>query len=266
MTTFTEFLSSLGLVPRSVSPDGKWRRCPTRVDQAAMKEAHRKAMAEQAAAIRRAVEFYRDCAPLRDGHPYMERQGLSMAGAFGVRVDQDGWLVVPGYRDGQMVTYQRISPAGEKRFATGAPVQGSCHTIERRGATMTVVVEGWATGMAIFQAVRDSRVIVAWHSSNLSHPWKIGRGWRVVGADNDYRTAERTGTNPGVAAGERAAQVLRCGFAFPEGIEGTDWADYRRERYAQRRSEAPRSETEAVSLRVVDSEIQRALAASARFL
>jgi putative DNA primase/helicase len=203
MTTFTNFLSSLGLVPRAVSPDGKWRRCPTRehpkkrngsykldpggtigwaqdwatmespatwradgestaparVDQAAMREAHRKAMAEQAAAIRRAVEFYRDCSALRDGHPYMERQGLSMAGAFGVRVDRDGWLVVPGYRDGQMVTYQRISPEGEKRFATGAPVQGSCHTIERRGATMTVVVEGWADAVSIaFHIYRGNAV------------------------------------------------------------------------------------------------------------
>ena len=51
------------------------------------------------------------------------------------------------------------------------------------------------------------------------------RGMAVVCADNDWQTAERIGVNTGVQKGSAAAESLKCGVAYPEGIAGTDWAD-----------------------------------------
>jgi putative DNA primase/helicase len=310
MTTFDEFLRGLGLTPRTVSADSKWRRCPTtshpkkrngsykldssgsigwaqdwatmeqpaqwtamgengapvRVNQEEMRENHRQAMAKQAEAIRRAQEFYRVAAPLRGGHPYLERQGLDMTGCFGIRLDAEGWIVVPAWRDRQLVSYQRISPTGEKRFAPGCPIQGSSYVIERRGATVTVLVEGWATGLAVYAAMRDARVIVGWHASNLALAPGTVRGWRAVAADNDHQTAERIGRNPGRDAAEEAARVLKCRVAWPEGIEGTDWADYRREKFEALVQVKQKHQTDGAIRRVVDADIRRQIMAAAVFV
>jgi putative DNA primase/helicase len=51
------------------------------------------------------------------------------------------------------------------------------------------------------------------------------RGMTVVCADNDWEAAGRTGINTGIEKGRSAAAVLGCGVAYPEGIEGSDWAD-----------------------------------------
>lgn len=309
MSDFHEFLRQLGMRPRQVTADGKWRRCPTeshpkkrngsykldpsgsigwaqdwstmdtpvrwtsgksdpvqlRVNQDEMREQHRAAMGERQNAIARAREFYRGCDPLRGGHPYLERQGLDMTGCFGVRIDREGWLVVPAFTGGEMVSYQRIAPDGSKRFAAGCPIHGSSYTIERRHASLTVVTEGWATGLAIFAALHDCRVVVAWSAGNLPQDYPRIRGWRVVAGDNDHGTAERIGRNPGIEAAQKAAELLRCGVAYPEGIEGTDWADHRRERFEALRPYAGRFEGETQTQRTVDAEIRARLMAQARF-
>lgn len=308
MTDFAEFLRAMGLKPRQVNADGKWRRCPTtehpkkrngsykldptgtigwaqdwatmdkpatwkadgtktepiRLDKDAMIEQHRAAMAERHAAIARAREFYRTCKPLRGGHPYLERQGLDMTGCYGVRVDDAGWLVIPAFA-GQMVSYQRIAPDGTKRFAPGCPIAGSSYVIERRNHTLTVVTEGWATGLAIFAAIRDCRVVVAWSAGNLPQDYPRIRGWRVVAADNDHGTEAKRGFNPGVEAAQKAAELLKCGVAWPDGIQGTDWADFRRERYIILREMAGWTESEAITRVKVDAEIRQRLMAQARF-
>jgi putative DNA primase/helicase len=309
MNDFADFLRTLGLKPREVHADGKWRRCPTethprkrngsykldpsgrigwaqnwadmdhpatwkveggapetvKVNRDEMREQHRAAMAERANSIAKAREFYRSCEPLRRSHPYLEKQGLDMTGCFGVRLDAEGWIVVPAFTDGQLVSYQRIAPDGTKRFAQGCPIHGSSYTIERKGATLTVVTEGWATGLAIFAAVRDARVIVAWSAGNLPQGYPNIRGWRVVAGDNDHGTEEKRGWNPGIEAAQKAAELLKCGVAYPEGIRGTDWADYRRERFEDLRGLAVRLETEAVTRAKVDAEIRQRLMAQARF-
>jgi len=309
MTDFESFIKSLGLKPRQVVADGKWRRCPTsdhlkkrngaykldpsgtigwaqdwasmdnavtwkaggagaepvKIDRDSMRLQHRKAMADRELAIARAGEYYRVAEPLRGGHPYLEKQGLDMTGCYGVRVDRDGWIVVPAFARGQLVSYQRIAPDGQKRFAIGCPIQGSSYTIERRGATLTVVTEGWATGLAIYAAIRDCRVIVAWSAGNLPQQYPQIRGWRVIAGDNDHGTEETRGFNPGIQAAQKAAELLKCGVAYPEGIEGTDWADFRRERFNAMWAMAKSYETPDGIRRKVDDEIRYRLMAEARF-
>jgi putative DNA primase/helicase len=306
---FSSFLRAMGLRPRTVQPDGRWRRCPTeshpkkrngaykldpsgtigwaqdwatmespatwkaektseyvpKPDPDAMRRSHIDAMRKQRDASKRARAYYADCERLLGGHPYLDAHGLDMTGCYGLRVDRDGWLVVPARKRHEIVSYQRISPVGDKRFAPGAPIQDTSYTIDRRSAAITVICEGLATGLAIYAAIPTSRVIVAWHTSNLDGSFDVPKGWRVIAADNDHGTAERIGKNPGIEAATRAAEKLGCGVAYPEGIEGTDWADYRQEMAEARKATAGPYQTSAQTLRMVDAEINRLIMAAARF-
>lgn len=271
---FEAFARSLGLRPRTVAPDGKWRRCPTedhpkkrngayklnpdgkigfvqnwgtmdkaatwkangttRVDEfdlRAFREAQERAEREKAARSEAARQFYAKAAPLRSGHPYLEKHSLDVSGCYGLKVDAKGWLVIPAYRRGVLTSLQRISPEGEKLFWKGAPISGTEYEIKRRAPGLTVVCEGLATGLACWMADEQARVIVAWDAGNLA-AWEPSgpQGMVVIAADNDHATEQRIGENPGVKAGTKLADRLHCGVAAPRGIEGTDWCDYLIER------------------------------------
>lgn len=163
---------------------------------------------------------------LRGGHPYIQGKGLDMRGCSNLRVDGD-LLVIPVTRDGLVMSIQTISPDGEKRFYTGCPVKGGVYLMDRPSAVLTCFVEGFATGLAVYQSIHQCRVVVCFDSGNLVEVAKYyqGRGLGVVCADNDWQTAIRIGTNPGLIAGQKAAESMGCGMAYPEDIEGSDWAD-----------------------------------------
>lgn len=209
--------------------------------------------------------FYESCSPLIGGHPYLEKHGLDMTGAFGLRVDTKGWLVVPAYRNRQLTTVQRISPDGEKRFWSGASVKGASYRIERRNAALTVLCEGLATGMAIFAAVPESRVVVAFNAGNLANI-TVPTGLVVIAADNDWETERRLGKNPGVVAANEAATALGCGVAVPDGIEGTDWCDWRCEIYEARLQQRRPKEREGDIRRAVDAQLRMLIKRNARFV
>lgn len=306
MHPFEEFVRSLGLRPRGVAADGRWRRCGTDnhprkrngayklaesgtigwvqdwaiheqpiqwtagkdadipdFDPDAMKRAWIEQEKRREKAVRAARRFYEECRPLMGGHPYLEAHGLDMEGCLGLKEDKDGWLVVPGYSDG-LQTVQRISPNGDKRFWPGAPVSGTRYVIDRRQACVNVLCEGLATGLACYKAVPNSRVIVLWNTGNLTKVDGVPRGLTVIAADNDHGTEERRGENPGIKAAEQAAEALGCGVAYPEGIEGTDWADYRQERLAVLLERKSKFDTRSHLERDVDAEIRRALMSQAR--
>jgi putative DNA primase/helicase len=178
-------------------------------------------------ATHEARAYYSVCAPLRDGHPYLTHKLLGMEGCLGLRVDAAGWLVIPMLYNGKVLSLQRISPEGEKKFHAGATTKYAYYAIERPGAVVTALVEGFATGLSVFQAVPNSRVIVAFNAGNL--PLVAERmeraGMGVVCADNDHETEKRIGRNPGLDAAHIAADLLGVGVAFPS-CEGTDWNDY----------------------------------------
>ena len=188
-------------------------------------------LAERRAALCEATlgarAFYEKCKPLRDRHPYLVSKGLGVAGCVGLRVDADGWLVVPMLYNGKILSLQRISPSGEKKFHFGATTKCAYYAIERPGAAITALVEGFATGLTIFQAIPTCRVIVAFNAGNLpvvaERMDRFGMG--VVCGDNDWETAARIGRNPGLDGARAAAEVLGVGVAFPT-CAGTDWNDY----------------------------------------
>jgi putative DNA primase/helicase len=223
-----------------------------------------------AMAIRSAREYFDSCPRLSEGHPYLVRKQLDMTGCFGLRIDDAGWLVVPMQLNGALVSVQRIGPDGEKLFWSGAPIRGASYTIERRSASLTVLCEGLATGLAIFAAVPTARVVVAFNAGNLVRVAEAlaRRGMIVVAADNDLATETRTGVNPGVKAAQEAAAVLGCGIAVPTGITGTDWLDYRNEKAVERQQIVRRGRgvSESAIKKAVDAEISAAMLRGADLL
>lgn len=220
----------------------------------------RKAQAEAAERLREATDgarqFYASCKPLVGGHPYLHSHGLEMRGVYGVRVDEKGWLVIPAFRNGKVSTLQRISPDGEKRFWPGASVKGATCKIGRVTSPLIVVCEGFATGLAIYAAIPQSLIVVAFNAGNLSKI-TIGDGLAVIAADNDSETETRIGSNPGVNAATAAAQVLQCGVAVPDVIADgvTDWCDWRNARLEQRMQMRSAKARDNDIRRAVDAEL-----------
>lgn len=196
--------------------------------------------AEEKAGTMRARAAYAKAAPLTGGnHEYIRKKRISMAGCLGLRIDADGCLLVPMMRDGVMISVQRISPEGEKRFAAGAPVKWGKCIIKRPGAAMTILAEGLATALTVFEAVEVANVIVCFSASNMAavaerEAWS---GMMAVAGDNDHWTREMHGKNPGEEAAQRAATIIGCGYALPY-CEGTDFNDLFCERLAKMEDEA----------------------------
>lgn len=181
-------------------------------------------------AIRSARAFWNRARPLNRPHAYLERKGLSPFGCAGLR-QHDGLLVVPVLWKQSLISVQTITADGTKRFWPGAPVKAGSHCIDRPSAAITVLVEGLATGLAVYQSMRHARVVVAFDAGNLLPVVDLLRptGSVVIAADNDHGTQARRGFNPGVEKATNAAELIGCGVAWPRDIEGTDWADFLRE-------------------------------------
>jgi putative DNA primase/helicase len=249
-------------------PDASIQAAP--IDRAAIERRRAEERRQIAEAIRSARDYFDACQPLREGHPYLVRKQLDMMGCFGLRTDDAGWLVAPMQLNGGLVSLQRISPDGGKLFWSGAPTRGASYTIERRSASLTVLCEGLATGLAIFAAVPIARVVVAFNAGNLPRVAEAlpRRGMVVVAADNDLATEAKMGVNPGVKAAQEAAAVLGCGIAVPTGIAGTDWLDYRNEKIAERKDVVRRGRgvSESSIRKAVDAEISAAMLRGAELL
>jgi putative DNA primase/helicase len=196
------------------------------VDLAAMERRRHQERAQRLQAIDSARRHWAQCAPIRGLHPYLESKGLSAVGTQALRVSGDS-LVIPVLWKGRIISVQSITPDGHKRFWSGAPVKGGSLVLDRPRAALTAVCEGLATGLAIFQSVRNARVIVAFDAGNLAPVVDNVRptGSVVICADDDHGTEALRGFNPGREKAANAAELIGAGVAWPEGIEGTDWAD-----------------------------------------
>lgn len=196
------------------------------VDLAAIERRRQQERAQRLRAIDGARAHWARCAPAHGLHPYLERKGLSAVGTQALRIWGDA-LVVPVLWKGRLISLQSITPDGQKRFWPGAPVKSGALVLDRPRAALTAVCEGLATGLAIFQSVRNARVIVAFDAGNLSPVVDTMRptGSVVICADDDHGTEARRGFNPGREKATNAAELIGAGVAWPEGIEGTDWAD-----------------------------------------
>lgn len=187
-----------------------------------------------------AREYYASkCTPLLHGHPYLDAKGLDMSGCYGLKVNARGDLIVPMRLNGSLISIQRITTDGTKLFWSGATTNGTSYVIDRKDATITLLCEGLATGLTLWNAVPNAKVIVAFNAGNLvraANHHDIS-GLCVVCADNDHETMQRIGRNPGVDAANIAAESIGCDVAIPECTTGTDFDDWRQELLAYERQQ-----------------------------
>jgi len=182
-------------------------------------EAKHKTAAEQAAQVWEQASEDRQSA-------YLNRKGVE---PFGVRVDAEGWLVVPMCDEaGALWNVQRIAgqrPTGgtDKRFLFGGRKSGLMHWIgSSQGASVLLLAEGYATGASLHQAT-GYPVCVAFDAGNLPIVAKAVRSAYpaaliVVCGDNDKATSATTGRNPGKEKAEQAARSVRGVATWPEGL------------------------------------------------
>lgn len=201
-------------------------RIPTAQELAERESRKQRERAARIAAIRGARAAWGQATPVRSLHPYIDRKGLSSLGTSGLRTRGE-LLVIPVLWDGRVTSIQTISPDGEKRFWTGAPVKGGSYVLDRPRAALTAFCEGFATGLAIYQCVRHARVVIAFDAGNLIHVVERMKptGSVVVCADDDHGTLAKRGINPGLEKARNAADLIGAGVAWPQDIEGTDFAD-----------------------------------------
>lgn len=167
---------------------------------------------------------------LLGGHPYLTRKGLTMQGCTGLRL-YDGNIVVPMHQGEVLLSVQQIDAGGDKKFFPGAPVKSCYYSLLRQRAAVTAFCEGLSTGLAIFQSVEQANVVICFNASNMVEVAKVLKptGSVVWCADNDHGTFAKRGFNPGLDAARSAAALVGGGVAYPESIEGTDFADLLKE-------------------------------------
>lgn len=201
------------------------------ISQARAREAMNESRRKLIAATQSARIYWDACRPLRFSHPYLSAKMLSMAGCDRLRVDADGWLIIPVMIENEIMSLQRIAPDGTKRFWSGASVKGGAYIISPDKFSMTALCEGLATGLAVYQCVPNCRVIVGFDCGNMVAVAKRLEitGLAVVAADNDHGTLEKIGKNPGIDHGTEAAKQIGCGIVWPKNINGTDYADMLKE-------------------------------------
>lgn len=180
--------------------------------------------------VRSARQFWNHSRPLSLPHAYIAKKGLLPLGCAGLRVN-DGLLVIPVMLGDSLISVQTIDAEGSKKFWPGAPVKSGCFILHRDRFAITIFCEGLATGLALFQSVKNARVIVCFNAGNLLDVTQYLKptGSVVFAADNDHKTKVLRGFNPGIEKATNAAELIGAGVAYPEGIEGSDWDDWLRE-------------------------------------
>lgn len=168
---------------------------------------------------------------VKAGHQYMDNKGLAgewmvngemmISGATGERIPAGGLLLVPAYKNGELVNVQKINEEGKKRPISGGDMQGVYNKID--GHTKLIgIVEGYATGVTV-NKLTGATVYCGFQTGNLA---AVGRYVReqhqseriVFFADNDEHGAGEKYAN-------EAAAPISALVALPSEIG--DWDDYR---------------------------------------
>lgn len=200
------------------------------VDPAIIQRQRDAERARRIAGMHKARDLWARGRALKRMHPYIEAKGLAAQGCAGLR-EHGGLLLVPLWQGQHLINVQTIAANGEKRFVYGAPTKGGYLVLDRPKAAVTALVEGLATGLAVFQCLRQARVIVAFNTGNLIPVVEYLKptGSVVMCGDDDKGTQAKRGFNPGRDAARNVADLIGCGVVFPKDIEGTDFADQLKE-------------------------------------
>lgn len=163
-------------------------------------------------------------------HPYMDGKGLYgewlvnnqiMMGADQEKIEPGALLLVPAYKDGELVNIQKITVEGKKRPIYGGDMSGVCHIISGTGK-IVAITEGFATGVTV-NRMTNATTYVAFNTGNLMAITAQARAENpgsnvVIFADNDDHGS-------GLKYAEEASVPANAKIALPP--EVGDWDDYR---------------------------------------
>jgi P4 family phage/plasmid primase-like protien len=121
---------------------------------------------QQANAADTAARILRDTVELDPAHGYVARKGIT---PYGARQDVDGMVTLPVYgSDEALQSLQFINADGTKRFLRHGKMKGGRLFVGKPvDGLPLVLVEGWATGCSIHEAVGQT-VVIGFSGSNLS--------------------------------------------------------------------------------------------------
>lgn len=214
--------------------------------QRAREEAEQAARYDERAAF--AARLWASAVPV-NRHPYLDAKGIDAPGSVRLleqlpmgeflndpeRKDVErGVLLIPVYSGpGVLRSLQAITQSRTKLNLAGGQQGGCYHPIKGTDPSRILVCEGYATGAALHAATGHS-VVCAMSAKNLPVVARIVAGQAkgrevVICADNDHRTQSEKGWNPGIDAGEDAAEAIGARVVWPTGCIGTDWDDWLRE-------------------------------------
>lgn len=157
--------------------------------------------------------------PASADHPYLVSKHIKAHGIFQKGPD----LLIPVYNaQGDLRTYQTISPSGKKLFLKDGEVQGNFYRIGQPSSKRVYVAEGFATAASIHEHT-GACVFVAFNCGNILPVCRSVRqllpdSQIVVAADNDQWNYKADGSqdNPGIEAARSAASSIKnCSFVFP---------------------------------------------------
>ncbi|MBI9085415.1 MAG: DUF3987 domain-containing protein [Desulfobacterales bacterium] len=178
----------------------------------------KKSQAEQhRAKAAEAQRYLANLKPATADNPYLARKKVKPCAKLLV----DGqMLIVPVHcpDDDQSMSYQRIDGNGGKKFMPGARVAGGYFAI-KSGDGPILIGEGIATALSLHEAT-GLTVLVAFSAGNLEAVGSMARGRYperqiILCADDDTKTAEKTGQNPGIEAAARVARAVNGLVAVP---------------------------------------------------
>jgi putative DNA primase/helicase len=191
------------------------------VDRVAIADARQRRIEEQGrrthAAAGRACRQWSTALVADPAHPYLRRKRVAGLGVRQCGAD----LLVPVHSDiGGLMTLQRITRDGRKRFLLGGQKNGGFHRIAGRSADVVLLCEGYATGASMHMATGHA-VAVAFDCGNLAAVANALRARYpaarlVLCADDDNATPG----NPGVTKAIAAARAVGGIVAVPTGMPG----------------------------------------------
>lgn len=187
--------------------------------------------AQQGKASKRAYAKFINAKEASPEQAYLAKKGVP---AIGVREDNHGDLLVPGYdTEGHIHTLQTISLEG-KQFEAGSRKQGTFFPIDpegKLGEEVILIAEGYATAASVHLAT-GKPVVAAFDAGNLE-PVAMALSEKyptvpiILLADNDYSLSTNVGVEKAMLAAKAVqGRVIVPTFSEQEKIRGmTDFND-----------------------------------------
>ena len=199
-------------------PDRQYSQSEQAAHRCNVEKARKLVAAEQkqrhADAAKKATTIWEYAKPVPYDHPYLIKKGIT---PHGMRVLEDGRLIVPVCMDRKIISLLFITPEGDKKFMSGGRTKGGyCTTGKLENVKTVCIAESLATGASIHEAT-DYPVIIAFSAYNLESVAKTMRkklsGMQfIICADDDFRKKDNTG----LTEANKAARAIGAKLAIPQ--------------------------------------------------